>query len=101
MASGANKLGKLLRKYGYAFPRTEDEVNSFEKKFKSNYKEPKNWPDLSDIINNSKKTEKVFNLNSENNASASNLSMAAREGKVISKKTLEQMKKDKKNAKKK
>lgn len=101
MATENKKIDKLLRKYGYAFPQTEEEVNSFEKKFKDNYEKPKKWPELADIINTNKEPKKLINLNLPDNTSVSNLAMAAREGKEISKKTMEQMKKDKKDAKKK
>jgi hypothetical protein len=101
MASEDKKIGKLLRKYGYGFPQTEEEVNSFEEKFEESYEKPKKWPDLSDIISSNIRDRKVINLNSSENKSVSNLAMAAREGKEISKKTMEQMKKDKKDARKK
>jgi hypothetical protein len=101
MASEDKKIGKLLRKYGYGFPQTEEEVNSFEEKFEESYEKPKKWPVLSDIIDKSNNVKKVINLSSHENKSASNLAMAAREGKEITKKTMEQMKKDKKDARKK
>ena len=37
MASEDKKIGKLLRKHGYGFPQTEEEVKSFEKKFKDDH----------------------------------------------------------------
>ncbi|WP_243471936.1 hypothetical protein [Winogradskyella sp. MH6] len=101
MASGEKKIGELLRKYGYGFPETEEEVNSFEEKFEESYEEPKKWPDLSDIICNNNNSKKVVRLNLPSNKAVSNLAMAAREGKEITKKTIEQMKKDKKDARKK
>lgn len=33
------------------FPTTEQEVIAFELKYKDNYKQPKEWPDIKDIIN--------------------------------------------------
>ncbi|WP_339753436.1 hypothetical protein [uncultured Winogradskyella sp.] len=101
MASEDKNISKLLRKFGYGFPQTEEEVNSFEEKFKKSYEKPKNWPELSDIISSTNKDKKVINLSFSENKSVSNLAMAAREGKEISKKTMEQMKKDKKDARKK
>ena len=102
MASKDKNIGKLLRKYGYAFPQTEEEVESFEEKHKSTYSKPTKWPDLLDIINgNNIDDSKIIQLNNVVNNSSSNLAMAAREGKEISKKNREKMNKDKKDARKK
>lgn len=101
MASEDKNISKLFRKFGYGFPQTEEEVNSFEEKFKKSYEKPKNWPGLADIISSTNKDKKVINLSFSENKSVSNLAMAARDGKEISKKTMEQMKKDKKDARKK
>lgn len=101
MASEDRNIGKLLRKYGYAFPQSEDEVDAFEKKFEKYYTKPNKWPSILDIINANDDTKKVIQLNTTENKSISNLAMAAREGKGISKKDREQMNKDKKDARKK
>jgi len=101
MASKDKNIGKLLRKYGYAFPQSEDEVKAFEEKYKKNYTKPNKWPSVLDIINSNDETKKVIQLNIKENKSISNLAMAAREGKEISKKDREQMNKDKKDARKK
>lgn len=102
MASKDKNIGKLLRKYGYAFPNTEEEVEIFEKKAKETYIKPSKWPDLSDIINEKDIDDnKVIQLNKIENKSSSNLAMAAREGKEISKEDREKMNKDKKDARKK
>ncbi|WP_291866504.1 hypothetical protein [Maribacter sp.] len=101
MYSENKNIGKLLRKYGYAFPETEEEVEAFEKKYKGIFSNPSSWPDLSDIINETGSSIPIIQLNNAVNKSVSNLAMAAREGKEISKKDREQMNKDKKDARKK
>ena len=101
MASKKKNMGKLLRKYGYAFPQSEDEIKSFEYKFKEDYEEPNKWPGVLDIIKGKNEFKNVIKLNSSKNKSAANMGMAAREGKEISKKDREQMDKDKKDARKK
>tara|TARA_R110002167_G_scaffold226893_2_gene432123 strand:+ start:1570 stop:1875 length:306 start_codon:yes stop_codon:yes gene_type:complete len=100
MDSENKNIGKLLRKYGYAFPETEEEVEAFEKKYKDTFSNPSTWPDLSDIINKTSSSVPIIQLNNTKNKSASNLAMAAREGKEISKKDREQMNNDKKDARK-
>ena len=101
MYSENKNIGKLLRKYGYAFPETEEEVEAFEKKYKGIFSNPSSWRDLSDIINETGSSIPIIQLNNAVNKSVSNLAMAAREGKEISKKDREQMNKDKKDARKK
>ncbi len=102
MTPKKKNIGELLRKYGYAFPKSSDEVRSFEKKFsKKDYISPKNWPDIQDIINPKDSVIPVFKIKEEDNNASINLAIAAREGKGISKKDREQMDKDKKNARKK
>lgn len=101
MASRKKDIGKLLRKYGYAFPKTSDEVGTFEEKFnKTDSVYPKDWPNIVDIIK-SESTPPVFRITQEENNSSYNLSMAAREGKEISKEDRDRMNKDKKDARKK
>lgn len=102
MASKDKNISKLLRKYGYAFPITEDEVGAYEKKHKGTYSVPHKWPDLSEIINDENgKNKEVIKLNNFENKSTSNLAMAAREGKKINKEDRERMDKDKRDARKK
>lgn len=102
MASKDKNIGKLLRKYGYAFPNTEEEVEVYEKKSKETYSKPSKWPDLSNIISgNDIDDSRTIQLNSIENMSTSNLAMAAREGKEISKENREKMNKDKEDARKK
>jgi len=101
MNSENKNIGKLLRKYGYAFPETEEEVEGFEKKYKGTFQNPSTWPDLSEIINKTGSSVPIIELNNTENKSVSNLAMAAREGKEISKKDREQMNNDKKDARKK
>lgn len=101
MAPNKKKIGKLLRKYGYSMPRNSEEVESFENKFKKNYTSPNEWPDIKDIISGNKPESKIVSINETDNKSASNLAMAARDGKKISKEDRLQMDKDKKDARKK
>jgi hypothetical protein len=101
MATSKKDIGKLLRKYGYSMPKDIEEVESFEKKFKESYTAPKKWPDIEDIISGKKPESKIVSINETGNKSASNLAMAAREGKEISEKDRLQMDKDKKDARKK
>ncbi len=103
MAQSKNNIEKLLRKYGYGFPQSEDEVNAFENKFGKSYIHPNKWPDIFDIINepDSKEAKSVIKLNNPENQVINSLAMAARDGKSISKKDRDQMDKDKKDARKK
>lgn len=105
MENNSNKdFGKLLRKYGYAMPKSEDEVIAFEHKHKKDFETPCEWPSIEDIIEDKNKdvNNKVVQLNYEQkeNKSISSLSMAAREGKEITDEIRKKMIKDKKNAKK-
>lgn len=102
MATGNKDIGKLLRKYGYTLPLTEDEVIAFENKYGKDYESPKEWSSIDDIINTSILEEKkVISLRDNGkNKSANQLSMAAREGKEITDEIRKKMKEDKKNAKK-
>lgn len=99
MSSKDKNISQLLRKYGYAFPSTEEEVETYENKLNDTFSEPSEWPDLSDIIGG--KINKVIELNNVENKSFSNLAMAAREGKEISEEDKARMKKDKEDARKK
>lgn len=102
MASNKKDIGKLLRKYGYSFPKSPDEVKSFEEKFsKEEYQTPKKWPDIKDIITQTKSVTPVIDIKKTQNTASFNLSMAARDGKKISKENREQMNKDKRDARKK
>jgi hypothetical protein len=101
MASNKKDIGKLLRKYGYAMPKSPDEVKSFEEKFRDEYSSPKKWPKIEDIISGKIPVSRVLPVEKNENNAARNLAMAAREGKVISQKDREKMDKDKKNAKRK
>lgn len=102
MATNDKKdIGKLLSKYGYAIPMSEDEILSFEEKFKNGYESPKNWTSINDIIEG-----KVFIIeknsfieNRENNSTYP-LSMAAREGREITDDIRKKMNQDKKDAQK-
>ena len=95
-------IGKLLRKYGYAFPKNSDEVKAFENKFSNEDSfTPKKWPDIRDIINPKQNDIHIFSLKKEENNATYNLSMAARDGKKISKEDRDQMNKDKKDAQRK
>tara|TARA_R100000935_G_C2788628_1_gene144957 strand:+ start:69 stop:374 length:306 start_codon:yes stop_codon:yes gene_type:complete len=101
MASNKKDIGKLLRKYGYSFPKSPDEVRSFEEKFGEEYQAPKKWPDIKDIIASQKNDTSVIDIKKEDNKASYNLSMAARDGKKISKEDRDQMNKDKRDARKK
>lgn len=102
MATNNKDIGKLLRKYGYGLPLTEDEVVAFENKYCKDYETPKEWSSIDDIINEGKiEKSKVVSLTDiRKNKSVSQLSMAAREGKEITDEIRKKMKEDKKNAKK-
>lgn len=94
-------IGKLLKKYGYSMPISEDEVVAFEKKFKKEYKSPKEWSSVDDILNKDLKESKIIFLEDKKiNKASGSLSMAAREGKKITEEIREQMNKDKKDAQK-
>jgi len=102
MASKKRDIGKLLRKYGYSIPKSSDEIEAFEDKFGKDFKSPKKWEDIKNIIKEKDSAkENVFIIKKENNKSASNLAMAARDGKKISKEVRDKMNKDKKDARKK
>jgi hypothetical protein len=102
MASKDKNIGNLLRKYGYAFPNTEEEIEAYEEKSKDSYSKPSKWPDLSDIIGSKNiSNSDVIRLKDIENKSSSNLAMAAREGKEISEEDRKKMNEDKKNARKK
>lgn len=101
MASNKKDIGKLLRKYGYAMPKNSDEIKSFEQKFGDNFTFPKKWPKIEAIIFEEKPVYKIIPIEKTENKAMRNLTMAARDGKKISKKDREQMDKDKRNARKK
>jgi|SRR5690606_11782831 len=96
-----NDIGKLLSKYGYSAPLSEDEILSFEKKFKNDYEVPKNWSSINEIISGevSETKDRRFIENKEN-SSIYPLSMAAREGNKITEETRKRMNQDKKDAQK-
>lgn len=102
MATDNKDIGKLLRKYGYSIPLSEDEVVAFESKYSKEYEKPKKWSSIDDIINSEVSEEsKVISLEDySENKSANYLSMVAREGKEITDEVRKKMKEDKKNAKK-
>jgi|TARA_R110002051_G_scaffold114925_5_gene187889 hypothetical protein len=101
MAANKKDIGKLLRKFGYAMPKSQDEVKSFEEKFSRDYVSPKKWPEIQDVIGRDNSSSTGISIDRFENKAARNLAMAARDGKKISKRDREQMDKDKKNAKKK
>lgn len=78
-------IGTLLSKYGYSLPLSEEEIISFEEKFKSNYQSPNTWNSVDEIISGNFTRIKMLSFNSDSeNSSTYPLSMAAREGKSIS-----------------
>lgn len=101
MKSNKKSIGKILRKHGYGFPESEEEVNSYEKKRSESYKKPKKWPELNDIITGNGEPKSIIEFKSNINNSSSNLAMAAREEKEIPKIIEEKMKRDKNDARKK
>jgi hypothetical protein len=102
MAPLKKDIGELLRKYGYAFPKNSEEVKAFENKFSNEDSfTPKKWPDIKDIIYSKNNDIPIFNIKKEENNAPYNLSMAARDGKKISKEDRDQMDKDKKDAQRK
>lgn len=103
MATKSNKdIGKLLKKYGYAMPLSEDEVLAFEDKYNEDLQSPSEWSSIDDIIEKDLfDTNKVIELNNHiDNKSIIPLSMAARDGKKITDEIRKKMNKDKKDAKK-
>jgi len=102
MTSNSKDIGKLLRKYGYSIPLSEDEVKAFENKYKKDYESPQEWSSIDEIIEDSEsETKKVISINDyEENKSIAPLSMAAREGKKITNEIRMRMNEDKKDAKK-
>lgn len=101
MAANKKDIGKILRKYGYSIPKNSEEVESFEKKFKDSYSTPEKWSKIEDIISEKDSEPQIIPINKIENKAVSNLAMAARDGKKISKKDREQMNNDKKDARKK
>lgn len=102
MASNDKKdIGKLLGKYGYSIPMSEEEVLSFEEKFKKDYELPKNWATIDEIISNKETETKIVHLKNDTvNNSIYPLSMAARDGKKITDEIRKKMNQDKKDAQK-
>ncbi|WP_194766499.1 hypothetical protein [Tamlana sp. I1] len=92
-------IGKLLSKYGYSIPMSEEEVLSFEEKFKNDYELPHNWSSIDKIITNKASDTELVNFNDDKeNNSIYPLSMAAREGKKITEEIRKKMNKDKRDA---
>ena len=94
-------IGKLLSKYGYSIPLSEEEVMSFEEKFKNDYELPNDWNSVDEIINGKFSKIKILSSNQDaENNSIYPLSMAAREGKTITDEIRKKMNEDKKDAQK-
>jgi hypothetical protein len=102
MTKEKKSFAELLRRYGYAMPESEEDVERFENKFKSSFESPESWSTVEEIL--AKKNSEIKNIVDNpvpsENRSATNLSMAAREGKEISDDIKRKMKEDRKNAKK-
>ncbi|MGF1558974.1 MAG: hypothetical protein ACFCUL_07790 [Flavobacteriaceae bacterium] len=91
-------LARFMRLNGFVMPISEDEIEAFEEKFKKTFAKPKNWNSPLEILKNGK-TKKI-NLDSVHIPTqiSDSLSMAAREGKEISKELRKKMNEDRKNA---
>lgn len=93
---------KSLKSYGYLFPTSDDEVESFEKEVDVNAVElPDNLKDPMEILKKgrinsiSKKEGKTINMEIANK-----MKMAARKGEGIPKEILDKMKEDRENTEK-
>ena len=91
----------FLRKHGYALPESEEHIKKFEENNKTSSVEPKEWDSVDDILQENKSKIIDFSSKIENSEIKRSLSMAAREGKEISKEIRDKMKSDRDNAKKK
>lgn len=92
-------FSKALRRFGYLFPESEDELEYFKSIIASDtFEIPKELCDPLKIISKSKITGVSNVLPIANEAVVENLAMAAREGKEIPKEILDQMKSDRKKS---
>ncbi|MDO5655754.1 MAG: hypothetical protein Q4G27_06400 [Flavobacteriaceae bacterium] len=95
------KLADIIKKLGFLFPETEEEINEFEANHEINDDSIYCYDNPDNIIKNGyRKVVKIENVN-YSSEELQNLSMAARDGKEISDEVKKKMKKDKDNARKK
>ncbi|WP_445736249.1 hypothetical protein [Mariniflexile sp.] len=101
MKTNKSDLAKILRLNGYIMPSSDQEIKAFEKIYKKSYEKPENWNNPLEIIEKGKikklDLETIKSLPLESDI----LSMAARDGKAISKEVKNKMLKDRENGEKK
>lgn len=86
-----------LKSLGYAFPETDDQMSVFEKKVGTQHL-PKEFQTPDFVFNNERKVRSISYQNQLNEVAESNWAIAARDGKDLPNEILNQMKKDKENA---
>ena len=92
-------LAKLLRKGGYNLPIEESEVDDFERNVEElKGAKPADWGDPVAILNRDRVIRVELGPFSEDTEGAKHLSMAARDGKEISKETRKKMNDDRNGA---
>ena len=94
-------LVKLIQSKGLLFPSNADEVLAFENSNNINKESPEDWDDPIVLVKRGRVEKiKLNNLKITDN-SVTNLSMAAREGKLITDEIRKKMDDDRKHSKKK
>lgn len=94
-------FSSILRKNGYNLPIDESEVEEFEKNLIcDDDREPLDWDNPLKILERGKVTRIDLSLNNVDPSTINNLSMAAREGKEISKEVRAKMNDDRQNSRK-
>ena len=102
MKNKRNSVAKILGLKGYLTPTNEEELKAFEKRFEKSYEEPEKWDNPLEILKKGKvKKIKIESLKFYSTQETGNLSMAARDGKEISKEVKDKMKKDRSNGERK
>jgi hypothetical protein len=94
-------LSKILRTGGYNLPIDESEVEDFERNLEEKKdSKPADWDNPLIILSRGKITQVELTPSEGDVYTVNNLSMAAREGKVISDEIRKKMNEDRKNSKK-
>lgn len=93
-------LAKVFRTGGYLLPIDDSEVEAFENNIKAEKNKPSDWDNPLDIIARGKLKKVNLSKSMPDDAAIQNLSMAAREGRIISESIRKKMNEDRKNSEK-